>query len=335
MIIAEKREKLKTGEILTVKVLMPPLEEYTAGVAALATDRLPWAPDTKKRINGELAADCKDLFFVGETETDLVSMMWYTVSGDVATYGMVFTRFECRNKGISSCLIKYCLEYMDREEDLLSVYLGVTNPIARKMYEKYGWVSYNDCPNTRIMRRLKNFGISQIDFDKKYYEYCGKATVRDTKRGDLPKFESLYNWTGNRWVIKDYPQNIFRNTAVESQIIALNNMAENQQGFFVCLENPKGRIVGSATLSLSSSSYQVHNQTLDFLIHPNYLNQGAELLRFILQKKNEKGNTWFYAASSDEEKVDLARRVGFKEEAVLKNYFNVEGRDIDLLIFKE
>ena len=316
MIIEKTEKKLETRESLTIKVLKSPLEEYVDKLENYTQDKMPWAEDNKKRFKGELVGECKDLYFIGEIENEIVSLMWYTVSGDAGSYGMVSTKEEHRRKGISACLMERCLKFMDKEKGLLAMYLGVTNPIARKMYEKYGWVAYNDCPNTCIMRRLKDPNISQDDFDNEYYKYCGKAKVKDAKRGDLPKFESLYNWAGNEWFIKDYSQNIFKDTAVESQIIALNNLVDNSQGFFCCLENPKNRIVGSATLISPSSVYQRHNKILDFFIHPNYQNQGEELLDFILKKKKGEEIVWFYSASSDKEKVNLAKKLGFKKKAV-------------------
>ena len=334
MIIEKAEEKLKTGEVLTIKILKPPLEEYVSRLEKYTQEKMPWAQDNKKRFRGELVKECKDLYFIGEIKNEIVSLMWYTVSGDVGTYGMVSTKEQHRKKGICNCLMKHCLKFIDKEKDLLAIYLGVTNPIARKIYEKYGWVAYNDCPNTCIMRKLKDPNISQDDFDNEYYKYCGKAEVKNAKRGDLPKFEALYNWAGNKWFIKDYSQNIFRNTAVESQIIALHNMVDNGQGFFCCLENPKGRVVGSATLISLPSVYQRHNKILDFFIHPNYQNQGEELLEFILKKKKGEEIVRFYSASLDKEKINLAKKVGFKKEAILRNYFNVDGEEIDLCVFK-
>lgn len=333
MIIKEAEEKLKTNEVLTIKILTPPSEEYADKLQKYMTRKMPWEPDNQKRFRGELTKECKDLYFIGEMDNKIVSLMWYTVAGDVGTYGAVSTLEEYRQKGISSCLMKYCLSFMDREKALSAMYLGVTNPIAGKMYGKYGWTVYNDCPNTCIMRRLKRPDISADDFDREYYRHCGKAAVRDVKRGDLPKLEALYNWTGNELSIKDYSQNIFKNTAVESQIIAVNNMVESKQGFFCCLENPQGRIVGSAILFSVCSAYQEHNKILDFFIHPNYQNQGEELLEFVLKKETNK-NIRFYAASSDKEKMMLARQSGFGGEAVLRDYFDVNGQKFDLEIFK-
>ncbi len=334
MIIKETKEELKTGEILTVKVLQSPLEEYVDKLIKYRGDKMPWAIDNEKRFKGELIEECKDMFFVGEIKDEVVSLMWYTVSGDVGTYGLVSTKEEYRRRGIASYLMKHCLEFMDKEDGLLAMYLGVTNPIAKNMYEKYGWVSYNDCPNTCIMRRLTNQNISQEKFDEGYYRYNNPVKIRKVKRGDLPKVEALYNWTGNRWLIKDYPSGIFDDTAVESQIIALNNKVENNGGSFLCIENGLGRIVGVATLFDSNVNYQTHIKILDFFVHPNYLEYGTNLLISIIEvdKKRSERQTTSYLASSDKGKINLLKKLCFKKTGTIAGYFKKGEEEISLLV---
>ncbi|MFH1903971.1 MAG: GNAT family N-acetyltransferase [bacterium] len=336
MLIKEVRETLKTGGILTVKVLESPLEEYVEKLEDYTKSKMPYAPDNEKRFRGRLTKECKDMFFIGEINNEIVSLMWYTISEDVGTYGMVSTKEEYRRKGISNCLMKHCLKFMDKERNLLAMYLGVTNPIAKKIYEKYGWVSYNDCPNTCIMRRLKK-NINQENFDKEYYRIDRKIRIRGVKRGDLPKIEALYNWTGNKQLIKNYLSHIFNNTAVEGQIISLNNKVENNEGKFLCIENSLNHIVGIATLFDSNLNYQTHLKVLDFLVHPNYWDYTMKLLDSIIveDEKRTKKEIISYLASCDKEKINWLKELGFKERGIIRDYFRREEEKVNLLIFSK
>ncbi len=110
---------------------------------------------------------------------------------------------------------------------------------------------------------------------------------------------------------------------------------EDNKGCFLVLENPQKRVVGSACLTEMSSFYEQHIKTLDFYIHPSYLNQAQDLIQAALKKAKESrtGIIQAYLAACDEKKIEIIEEAGFKREARLKGHFMVENERYDLLIY--
>lgn len=330
MVIFTEKEKLKNGEWLTIKAIKTPAEEYEDRIFSYINPKMPWRQDTYKRINGDIADQCKDMFFIGEIDGEIVSLMWYTISGDVGTYGMVSTSEKHRNKGIYGCIMKYCIQFMDSELGLQAVYLAVSNPLAYKIYKKNGWQPYNNgaLNGTCIMRRLINWNIDEKEFDDNYYKKHQNdgsgIIIRKVIRGDLPKLEALYNLAESKVMIKDYSASIYKGTAVECQIIDLINKMELGEGHFYCIENVLGRIVGAATLynkanvragESSNTSSSTTNPTgnersikiLDFFTHPNYKEYTKSLISRIIESDNgcSKYKIISYIAPKDKSKANI------------------------------
>jgi len=188
---------------------------------------------------------------------------------------MVSTSEKHRNKGICGCIMKYCIQFMDSEPGLQAVYLGVSNPMAYKIYEKNGWRPYNNgtLNDTCIMRRLINCNIDKKEFDDNYYKKYqndgSRMIIRRVIRGDLPKLEALYNLAESTVMIKDYNASIYIGTAVECQIIDLINKMELGEGLFYCIENVLGRIVGAATLYNKENGYRTGSDNIHINISSN------------------------------------------------------------------
>ena len=335
MVMFTAKEKLKNGEWLTIKAIKSPTAEYEDRIFSYINPKMPWRQDTYKRINGDIADQCKDMFFIGEIDGEIVSLMWYTVSDDVGTYGMVSTSEKHRNKGICGCIMKYCIQFMDSEPGLQAVYLAVSNPMAYKIYEKNGWQPYNNgtLNDTCIMRRLINCNIDEKEFDDNYYKKQQNdgsgIVIRRVIRGDLPKLEALYNLVESTVMIKDYNASIYKGTAVECQIIDLINKMETGEGQFYCIENGLGRIVGAATLYNKANGYSTEGSNtegsntkssttnltdnerskkiLDFFVHPNYEEYGKSLVSKIIECNDgcSKNKIVSYIAPNDKSKADI------------------------------
>jgi len=322
MVIFTEKEELKNGEWLTIKAVKSPAEEYEDRIFSYINPKMPWKQDTYKRVNGDIADQCKDMFFIGEIDGEIVSLMWYTVSGDVGTYGMVSTAEKHRNKGISGCIMKYCIQFMDSESCLQAVYLAVSNPLAYKIYEKNGWQPYNNgtLNDTCIMRRLINCNIDEKDFDDNYYKKQQNdgsgMIIRRVIRGDLPNLEALYNLAESTVMIKDYNASIYKGTAVECQIIDLINKMETGEGQFYCIENTLGRIVGAATLYNKANETNI--RILDFFVHPNYEEYAKSLVSKIIECDDgcSKDKIISCIAPNDKSKANILYDEEFKTSIV-------------------
>lgn len=314
MLCFSKAEIISSGELLNIKAIQSPAEDYADRIFSYINPRMPWRRDTFLRVNGVIAGQCKDMFLIGELNDGIISLIWYTVCGDVATYGMVSTAEKHRNKGIFGCLMRHCIEFLEHEPGLKAVYLGVSNPLARRLYEKNGWVLYiNGTDNdTCIMRRLIGRNIDDKIFDAEYFKDLPDVKIRKVLRGDLPKLEALYNWTGSNCSIKDYNASIFKNTAVECQIIDLINRMEDGEGLFYCIENANGRIAGAATLYADTSEQD--KMVLDFFIHDNYVKFAEELVYELINscEMYSAKEITAYISSEDGLKADIINELSSK-----------------------
>ncbi len=315
--------KLKTGEQLIIKILHPPLLEYTNKVGC-------WGAIRDELLGGKMKEWLFTPYFVGEIEGEVVgSMSYYTPTDtrDVGVVEFVQTAEKHRQKGIASALMTKLIEQF-RAEQGMALDLCTTNPIAGSLYEKHGfWYNVGDgmrylAPNTK-------------HFNTTYLAFCGKALIRDATWGDLPRASVLYNHPEPRWFIKDYFTQSFRNTRFESHFVKLMKGIENQSGVFVVLENPKARLVGAAVVQRFDTFYEQHVATLSFRVCPGYFDQTPELLTAVAQKAKALSisTLQIYIADCDNDQKTLVKSAGFVEEARLRNRLrNGEGW-MDALVY--
>ena len=255
--------RLRTGEQLIIKTLLPPLHDYASKVGC-------WADVRDDLLNGKLTEWLFTPYFVGEIDGEVVgSMSYYTPTDtrDVGVVEFVRTEEEHRSKGIASALMD-CLIRRFRVDDGVALYLCTTNPIAGSLYEKHGfWYHVGD--------GMRYLAPDAEDFDQTYLAFCGPARIRDATWADLPPASVLYNHREPRWLIKDYFTQTFRDTRFESHFVRLMRQIEDQNGAFVVLENREQRIVGAAVLKRFDTFHEQHTATLSFRVCPGYFEQAS------------------------------------------------------------
>ena len=111
--------------------------------------------------------------------------------------------------------------------------------------------------------------------------------------------------------------------------------AEPPGGSVQVLETTRKRIVGLAALLPEPTPFQAHVGRLDFLIRPEFLDQGHELLAAVLNQARQGGIRIVEArfASCDEEKVKLARESGFRRTARFPDRFRIGAESVDLELY--
>jgi len=325
----------------SIKILEPPLGHYSdkiyhlyvcddSTVVSLATIlalvRDGFLTDFWDRVlKGELAKWTLDRFFVGETNGKVVANVVYSVprdTRDVGVLSMVFTKPEHRRKGIASILVEAALRTFEKDGGL-AMHLGTANPVAIKMYKKFGFRPYFGNGIEYVGMRYVTAG--EENFANTYLALAGKAVVREAHWGDWPRLVFLYNSPRPDWLIKDCAQRVFRDFGVDfAKKIA---DAEKGRGALLVLENPKKRVVGASSLTELGSSYERHAKIMDFHIFPDYFNQADDLLKATIKKAGDTDTEIIEmcVAECDEEKKELAERVGFTKEAVVRGHL-VESR---------
>ena len=315
--------RLKTGEQLVIKTLHPPLHDYVSKVGC-------WSDIRDDLLNGKLTEWLFTPYFVGEIDGEVVgSMSYYTPTDtrDVGVVEFVQTVEAHRSKGIASALMD-CLIRRFRADDGVALYLCTTNPIAGRVYEKYGfWYHLGD--------GMRYLAPDAGDFDQTYLAFNGPARIRDATWGDLPRASALYNHREPRWLIKDYFTQTFRETRFESHFVRLMRQIEDRNGAFVVLETCEQRLVGTAVLKRFDTFHEQHIATLSFRVCPSYFEQGAELLTAAAEKATALSiqGLQIYIADCDDDQKEMARAGGFVEETRLQHRLYDGENWIDMLVY--
>ena len=111
--------------------------------------------------------------------------------------------------------------------------------------------------------------------------------------------------------------------------------AERFGGSVQVLETSRKRIVGLAALLPEPAPLQAHVGCLDFLIRPEFLDQGQELLAAVLNQARQGGIRIVEArfASCDEAKLELAGEAGFRRAARFPARFHIGAESVDLELY--
>ncbi len=287
-------------------------------------------------VRGDFAGTSLDPFFLGRIEGEIVGDVGCQVARDqpeLGSLGWVFTKPAQRGKRISSCLTEFAVQWFEQRGGLC-MQLGTANPIAHHVYEKYGFRDYNG----HVMRRLSG-GREAEEFDQYLFDDCGIPEVRRADWGDASRVAALYA-APHPWLIQDHQEGLFSHPTLETKryfsiFPSLMLRADRAGGSLHVLECSGHRLVGAAALLPQEGECQAHVGRLDFLIRPNHLGQGRELLQTVIEEAARGGVTTVlaYFASCDQEKMGLAEQVGLRPGATLPAHFRLGDEQFDLRIY--
>lgn len=336
MIIELNTVTLRSGERMIVKRVQPPEPSYQQKLADRYAHKGPtWRGDILRRLNAEFADSSQDDYFFGEVDGNIVGGLWTTTprdTRDVATLGHVFTPEEHRQKGVCDFLMQ-AMTQVFRDEGGQAMYLATGNPVARRIYEKYGFCLYNP-PQSERGGIFQWVVSGEPNFEERYFERATPLRVREVVWGDLPRLEALYNCP-HPWLLKDEGLNVYRDVGYESQFLSVMRSIEEQRSVCLVLENARRVIVGVAGLTKSSVRWSAHVANLELFVHPFYFADASRLVQDVLTRCSQMHVevVHAYAASSDEAKSNILLSDGFHEAAHLLRQFKVGGEMRDLLIF--
>jgi len=325
-----KKVILNTGEQLVVKVLEPPLTEYSKVSPDGRLVNWVWSEIRDELLAGDMNEWLYTPYAIGLIGGKIVGSASYYSSRknpDIGLIEFVETLEEHRGKGVASALISALVNDFNGR-DGLALYLCTTNPIAARVYEKHGfWYSIGD--------GLRYLSPRAADFDDTYFSYQSEAYVREATWTDLPGISALYNSGCPSWLLKDYLSSTFRAMRYESHFVKLRRRVEDSRGGFLVLENRVGRIVGAAVFERLNTFQEQHVATASFLVTPAYVHQTKMLLDAVSNKAIELsiGILQIYVGEHDEDQIDLIRKSGYLEEARLDSRFRDDDGFIDMLIY--
>lgn len=336
--------QLKSGEELDIYLFRPGRSIPPIDVEQIrdfiVQPREPWfdaagREEVERGLGGTLRESSRDHYFLGLIGPHLVGATWYQISRrtpEIGALGYVYTDPGHRGLGVGSFLNRVAVDHF-RGEGGVGLYLGTVNPIARRVYERCGFSTYNG-----IVMRYVAPPWKQEEFDAAFFGHSGVAQVRSVEWGDAGMIDALYA-SPYPSLIRDYRRRSFSHPAVPQRSChifpSLMVDVEQQNGAFLALETPQSRLVGAALLARNDPRVEGHVGVVDFVVQPAYMAQAAELLSALMRDAHVRGCGTLRAcfASCDVEKKDVAKAVGFLPEGTMSRQLRVGDTWWDLEIF--
>jgi GNAT superfamily N-acetyltransferase len=330
---------LGDGEELTVKVATPPLSGNLIKVFLRTPELSATKHESRMRLFGAVRDESSDYFFVGELDGKVVGTLWYCTPAmcrEIAYMGEVYTNEKQRRKGVATSLLEVAIDLF-RENGGRAIYITNLCPNApHRIYRKLGFQAYGYGLMTYggIIRLTVN--ERSEDFDRSYYAYDSNTSIRYVNWGDLPHFIALLNYP-HPWIVRAYNFGLIGPGVFDELGRSFMNFMKTLKEGNICLvlEDSRKRMVGTAYTSSLHTRSQSHVKTVDFLVHPNYLSEAAELLKALVEEsgdgKAEKLQA--YAAATDRSRTEILRLCGFKREATMQNQLRIGSQKIDLQIY--
>jgi RimJ/RimL family protein N-acetyltransferase len=303
--------------------------------------RQPWFSRSEwelftRALRGQLTPASADRFYaiwIAGRPAAHVFLNYAADHGQVAQVGFVVTEPAFRGRGLCSLLMTRVIADF-RERGGQCALLGTGNPVAHAIYARAGFSDYIG----HTMRYLAD-ASQPAHFDREYFAYRRPARPRAGHWGDGARLAWLYASRCGSFV-KHYSEGIYEHPAIThvrccSILPALMLNVEERRGGLWVLETPDGRLVGTASLTLSDTTAQHKAPLLDFTLTPAYWGQAADLLHKAIDAAWAGGANVVRAclASCDHDKAEVLQSLAFRLEATLAGQFVAGDERYDLNVY--
>lgn len=286
-----------------------------------------------RSLAGQHASQSRDYYYIVLLGDEIVATTWVGTGKEhpeIGNFGTVLTAPQLRGQGLASILgAQACADF--DEAGGKALYLATGNPIARRVYERAGFATYN----AHVMRRLSP-GISAEEVDQWLFGRADDKQVRPAHWGDFARATALYT-RSHPWFIKDYREGIYSHPSLplgrcNSIFIALLLRADAEGASLLVLENPTGGIVGTASVTPLDGQVQAGTAEIEILLTPEHVSEGPFLLESVTQRAREARLTRLMAwvADCDHERFSLLEDTDFTKRATLPEQLAVGDESIDL-----
>jgi GNAT superfamily N-acetyltransferase len=327
---------LKSGENMTVKLLVPPEPDYTDKLLHFLEHKGEQSRrGIRQRLEGKYADICVDRYFIGEIDGKIAGQLWYGYSASgtgIANFGHVYTEPEHRGKSITNRLLDFFSEDFNANP-VRAALCGTGTPWVANIYLKYGFMPVLENSDRGSLYLLKNeCGKNFAEFEQSYFT-PGKQL--DILTGTMEQRHDIDCMLRNAFMIRDtMPVRLALAAPVTNYENAIFRV-EDGGGLVSAAVTPERHVVGWAFLLATGSALERESKIFDFEIHPAYRSETDRLIAETLRMCREKGmsRAWACCDSSNTEKHAALLAAGFREEALLPEYLRGENGNSDLHIF--
>jgi hypothetical protein len=174
---------------------------------------------------------------------------------------------------------------------------------------------------------------SFAELDEWYFAPGLDVKVREGHIGDRHDCDRMLDFSKGMIELRRRWHTVFIAHQVSSFMDVLFRV-EDGKGMTTVIENTKGSILGYAFVLALGSPAEKDFKTMDFLLHPNYLEKAALFVRETVRIARAAGISQVHAfvAACDKEKLAALTEGGLKEEHRFVGKFKVEGRCEDITV---
>ena len=339
MIAALGQVNLKTGEPLTASLVEPPQPDYATRLCHFLRHKAPREfRGIAQRLQGRYAEHCLDRYFVGEMAGRIVGQVWYGLpraGTGVGNFGHVYTDPEQRGKGIATALVRLAVADFHRQPHgrclLCSAGAG-----AAPIYRQFGFEFISPGASSGPMALINPQTASSFaDLEERHFAPGLDTTVRLGHIGDRHDCDRLLDFSRGLRELRPRWHAAFVASQVPTFIDALF-AAEDGKGIVTVLASRAGSVLGYAYVLALGSVWEPDLKILDFILHPNYLDQAGRFVRETAALAAAAGtpDIHAFAAACDREKVAALDAGGFREAHRFPGKFRLGPAQHDLLLLR-
>ena len=210
------------------------------------------------------------------------------------------------------------------------IFLASENPVARRIYERLGFLSFP----RGLMRRERP---PDEMFDEQWFR-PGQLSIRLVHPGDTPRLVALYS-APSQWLSVASPQGLYsagRVTHDRCNSLVKHTWVATRAGAWFAMANAEGALVGSGPMEPRGNEREPLGAEIDIFVHPAFVDHAGLLLARMVQEGSERGWRWLIAQLGDDDtqKRELLEATGFREVVRLADALSFGGTRQGLRILR-
>jgi ribosomal protein S18 acetylase RimI-like enzyme len=337
MLTALTEVTLRSGAPLAILLVEPPAADYADRLLHFLEHK---GDDSfrgiRQRLEGMYAPHCADRYFVGEVAGRIVGQAWYGLAREagwgVGNFGHVYTEPDFRGQGVASEIVRVLVAHF-QSEPLGKCLLCSASAESGRMYRQFGFEFIPPTAQSGPMGLVK--GETFAALEQRYFAPGRPVVVGEGHIGhrhDLDRmmdFSPAWIEARRRWHFA------FIASTVPTYMAALHAV-EDGRGLLRVLLTQDGSVVGYAFVLTLGTPHEPRLKTLDFAVHPHYLDQAEMLLGETLCAAQQEGlrEVRAFVAACDEAKLDALQAAGFGVAYTFRDGFTLDGQPYDLLMLE-
>jgi hypothetical protein len=312
--------KLKTGEVMTTRVIDDPQDDDAASIQRLLVHKgQPWETHIAEWAAGNIRK-LETRFYVGEIDGVLVANIMTIEYRGIGIMGHVFTDPGHRKKGICDVLMDLHMEDF-RDRDGIVMCLGTWyRSVPYGIYERHGYLATPGRPGSMWWSPRKWDADTRFD-ELDIYENLPRSSIEDPQWHHWPSM-NVFTQIPTKQTVRNFTFGLIGIQQSEHEYLDLfiNLESDSETNTQVkILETTGGNVAGLASLAPDKRwRNQGITWVFDAFVHPEALERIPDLAD---EFEWPDAHVLTYVSEEDNEVIDQLARAGFKPHSHVERFF--------------